>query len=77
MTKPINMMQINLIQFAPVGLNQTEFKSQQTIIAQQVNDPDVMGQMGEYLTNFYESGQLWALLIGIVLGYVIRGILGR
>ena len=69
-------------------LNQTEFTPElrgtlfhrpmpQTIIAQQVSDPDVMGQMGEYLTNFYETGQLWALLIGMVLGFVVRGIIGR
>lgn len=73
---------------SPVTLNQTEFKPEltatlfhrpmpQTIIAQQVSDPDVMGQMGEYLTNFYETGQLWALLIGMVLGFVFRGIIGR
>lgn len=69
-------------------LNQTKFKPEltetlfhrpmpQTIIAQEVTDPDVMGQMGEYLTNFYESGQLWALLVGMVLGFVFRGIIGR
>ena len=79
---------INRMELTPVGSNHTEFNSQltqnlllrtqpQRIIAQQVTDPDMMGQIGEYLTNFYESGQLWALLVGIVLGYVIRGILGR
>lgn len=65
---------INRTQISSFGLNQP---MPQTIIAQEVSDPDVMGQMGKYLTNFYESGQLWALLVGMVLGYVFRGIIGR
>ena len=79
---------INMKTISPVPLKQTEFKPEltgtlfhrpmpQTIIAQTVKDPDVMGQMGKYLTNFYESGQLWALLVGMVLGYVFRGIINR
>ncbi|MGB7084656.1 MAG: hypothetical protein WBD47_03820 [Phormidesmis sp.] len=38
------------------------------IIAQQF-DQDLIGSTGEMLAGFYESGQLWALLIGMVLGY--------
>jgi hypothetical protein len=79
---------INLIESTPVGSNHTEFRAEmrhnllgksqpQTIIAQQVNDPDVMGQMGTYLKNFVETGQVWALLVGLVLGFVFRGIIGR
>ena len=38
------------------------------MIAQQF-DQDLIGDTGVMLKGFYESGQLWALLIGIVLGY--------
>ena len=35
-------------------------------------DQDLIGYSGTLLKGFYESGQLWALLIGLVLGYVIK-----
>ncbi len=38
------------------------------VIAQQFNE-DLIGSTGEMLHGFYESGQLWALMIGVVLGY--------
>ena len=38
------------------------------VIAQQF-DQDLIGTTGKMMQGFYESGQLWALLIGIVLGY--------
>lgn len=43
------------------------------VIAQQFEDT-FFDRSGDILGNFVESGQLWALLIGIVIGYVIRGI---
>ncbi|MEM1239314.1 MAG: hypothetical protein AAGI45_05685 [Cyanobacteria bacterium P01_H01_bin.26] len=43
------------------------------IIAQQF-EQDFFATSGEILGDFVESGQLWALLIGVVVGYVIRGI---
>lgn len=41
------------------------------IIAQQF-DQDLIGDTGTMLKGFYESGQLWAMLIGIVLGYAFK-----
>ena len=41
------------------------------IVAQQFNE-DLIGSTGAMLKHFYESGQLWALLIGIVLGYTFK-----
>lgn len=38
------------------------------VVAQQF-DQDLIGDTGAMLKGFYESGQLWALLIGLVLGY--------
>lgn len=44
-------------------------------LAQNVRDPDVMGQMQGAFTHFVESGQIWALIIGLVIGYGFRSLL--
>ena len=44
------------------------------VIAQQQFEDNLFSHSGDIIGNFVESGQLWALLIGVVLGYVIRGI---
>ena len=45
-----------------------------TVIAQTVNDPDLLGQVQTAWNNFVETGQIWALLIGLVIGYLIRNL---
>ncbi len=45
----------------------------QSIVAQQF-DQDVLGDAGNLLNNFVQSGQIWALLIGFVLGYMLRSV---
>ncbi|MEL6382433.1 MAG: hypothetical protein AAFQ89_08165 [Cyanobacteria bacterium J06626_18] len=42
------------------------------VVAQ--SEGDVLSDIGGAFRGFYESGQLWALLIGLVLGYIVRGI---
>lgn len=44
-----------------------------TILAQTVTDPNVLGQMQTAFQNFVQSGQVWAMVIGLVIGYVVRG----
>ncbi|MBD2393801.1 hypothetical protein H6G11_05980 [Cyanobacterium aponinum FACHB-4101] len=36
----------------------------------QIQDPDILGQMSDAWKNFVESGQIWALLIGVFFGYI-------
>lgn len=43
------------------------------IIAQQF-DQDILGDISDAWNNFIDSGQVWALIIGIVLGYMIRNL---
>jgi len=43
-------------------------------MAQQFNQ-DVMGDIGKGLTHFYESGQLWAALIGAAVGYIFKSVI--
>ena len=44
------------------------------VIAQNVTDPNILGQMQQAFSHFVKTGQVWALLIGLVIGYVIRNI---
>jgi len=43
------------------------------LLAQQFNQ-DVMGDIGKGWKRFVESGQIWALGIGVVVGYLFRSI---
>lgn len=36
-------------------------------------DTDVIAQFQQSFKHFVESGQVWALVIGLVLGYLFRG----
>lgn len=45
-----------------------------TLLAQNISDPDLLGQIQKSFNNFVETGQVWALLIGLVVGYLIRNL---
>lgn len=45
----------------------------QPIIAQQF-DQDILGDISTGWRNFVESGQVWALIIGVVAGYFLRSL---
>ena len=42
------------------------------ILAQMIEDPDILGQIESAWNNFVETGQIWAMLIGIFFGYIFR-----
>ncbi|NEO87076.1 MAG: hypothetical protein F6J87_22875 [Spirulina sp. SIO3F2] len=44
------------------------------LLAQTVSDPNVLGQIQAAFQNFIASGQVWAMAIGVVLGYAIRSL---
>lgn len=44
-----------------------------SLLAQQF-EVDVFDRFNAFIANFIESGQAWALLIGIVLGYLIKSV---
>lgn len=44
------------------------------LLAQEIKDPKVLDQMQNAFNNFIKSGQVWALMIGLFFGYLIRGI---
>lgn len=45
-------------------------------LAQSIEDPDILGQIQAAWQNFIESGQVWALLIGMFFGYTFKGFTG-
>ncbi len=45
-------------------------------LAQQVQQPDLWTRVQYAWTTFVESGQIWALLIGLFVGYWFKGMTG-
>ena len=46
------------------------------LLAQSIEDPDILGQLHDAWDNFIYSGQVWALLIGMFFGYTFKGFTG-
>ncbi|NEO97693.1 MAG: hypothetical protein F6K58_03095 [Symploca sp. SIO2E9] len=44
------------------------------VLAQYIQDPDILGQMRDAWNYFVSSGQVWALLIGFFVGYLFRNL---
>ena len=47
-----------------------------SLLAQAIEDPDIIGQFEDAWYNFIDSGQVWALLIGTFFGYTFKGFTG-
>jgi hypothetical protein len=58
---------------AAVWLPVSAQPSGQPVIAQYF-DQDLFGSSSKIFSHFIESGQVWALLVGLVLGYLLRGL---
>ncbi|NJN20302.1 MAG: hypothetical protein HC812_02705 [Leptolyngbya sp. RL_3_1] len=56
-----------IAQFTPASAPKT-----QAVLAQQF-DQDILGDLGGAFKTFIDSGQVWALIIGIIIGYLFRG----
>ncbi|MGF1496552.1 MAG: hypothetical protein ACFB8W_06960 [Elainellaceae cyanobacterium] len=44
-----------------------------SLLAEQF-ETDVFADARAWFANFIESGQIWALIIGIIIGYLLRGL---
>lgn len=51
------------------GLSQVR----QPVVAQQF-DQDILGDLANAWNNFVQTGQIWALIIGVIIGYLVRGL---
>ncbi|MBP0029361.1 hypothetical protein PN466_17070 [Roseofilum reptotaenium CS-1145] len=45
-----------------------------SVVLAQQTDADLMANVKTAFANFIESGQVWAFILGIILGYIIRQI---
>ncbi|HEY9761365.1 MAG TPA: hypothetical protein V6D07_02505 [Trichocoleus sp.] len=59
--------------FDQPGLIQYSLEQTQAVVLAQYFDQDFLGDMGKVWNGFVQSGQIWALLVGIVIGYLFRG----
>ncbi|GAB4282985.1 MAG: hypothetical protein Fur0025_12580 [Oscillatoriaceae cyanobacterium] len=48
-----------------------------TLLAQNVTDPDIMGKIGKSIQHFIKTGQAVAFIIGLALGFMLRGNIGK
>ena len=46
----------------------------QSMVLAQYFDQDLMGDMTGAFGRFVDSGQLWAMLIGFVIGYIFKSL---
>ncbi|MBU7586404.1 MAG: hypothetical protein KAF91_26670 [Nostoc sp. TH1S01] len=44
------------------------------VLAQQISDPNLMGQVQKAWNHFIQTGQVWALLVGLVIGWLFRNL---
>ncbi|MGK7933606.1 MAG: hypothetical protein AB4041_19540 [Microcystaceae cyanobacterium] len=47
-----------------------------TILGQKIEDPQVLEKMQASWRKFIETGQVWALIIGFIIGYIFRSFTG-
>ncbi|MEB3292988.1 MAG: hypothetical protein VKJ24_07495 [Synechococcales bacterium] len=43
-----------------------------TFLAQQFKEPDLAGDVGKMWQHFVKTGQVWAFIIGMVAGYLVK-----
>lgn len=48
-----------------------------TLLAQNITDPDIMGKIGKSIQHFIKTGQAVAFIIGLALGFMVRGNIGK
>ncbi len=56
------------------GLNSHSSVDWLVLAQQQVEDTNLLGQIQSAWNNFVKTGQIWALLIGLTIGYFFRGL---
>ncbi|MBD2501072.1 hypothetical protein [Anabaena azotica] len=44
------------------------------LLAQNITNPNFIGQMQKTWNHFVQTGQIWALLIGLFVGYMFRNL---
>ena len=66
-------MELFHFNFASLFFDNSDLFQFATILAQTFNNIDIMKDVEEAWYNFVETGQCWALLIGVMVGYGFKG----
>lgn len=71
----LSVLSSSVVDLANVHFNITDLHTplSMDLLAQQFQQ-DVVGDMMKGWNNFVKSGQIWALIIGVVVGYLFRSI---
>jgi hypothetical protein len=67
-------MVVNAIQQISAWLPSMLHSHNWILMAQSVTDPDLLGNLQKAFNNFIQSGQAWAMLIGLIIGYMLRSL---
>jgi len=51
---------------------QFDLPTDHLVLAQQIRQTDLVGDVQKAFDNFVKTGQAWAFLIGLVFGYLIK-----
>jgi len=72
----VDWTQISLAQtgFASTDLTTIHPQLSDWVVLAQQFDTDPFSEFREWFINLVETGQLWALLMGFVIGYLFRGL---
>ncbi|RMF22728.1 MAG: hypothetical protein D6756_10025, partial [Cyanobacteria bacterium J083] len=56
----------------PLNLLDGDISTHSYLFAQLIGDYDIIGDLKAAFDNFVESGQIYALLIGLFVGYIFK-----
>ena len=59
---------------ATAGTGAMATRGTSTAVLAQFDDVDILADMVNLWNTFIETGQVWALIIGLVIGYFLRGL---
>ncbi len=77
MTLDINLIQLVAPAMIEIGTNlqiQFDIATHGLVIAQQFQNVDILGNIQNGWTDFLQTGKAATFVVGLVLGYMIRGI---
>lgn len=76
--RPIMIMPVDLDRAdyfpGPLAAGQLAVQETPALVLAQFDDVDILRDMVNLWNTFIESGQVWALIIGLVVGYFLRGL---
>jgi hypothetical protein len=70
---PVKLMLSTLL-FLSIDINHLDITTHGLVLAQQFQNVDILGNIQNGWNDFLQSGKAGTFTIGLVLGYVVRGI---